>query len=245
MNKKDILDKLSKLSKKGTKFESLVINRVLQRLDTEDFLIGDKAVYTADHKRLIYVSGDTPEISIEEGVEVIGEMAVAKKKNLKTITFPTSLKKIERDAFTNCGALESIHIPASVKEIEAYAFSDCDGLKDVYFEDIPKNLHRKAFADCDQLHKISVPAEGVKTIRKALHIVDGDADYLVVGREDPNKPNVDKQKKNDKKEKEKEPNSAKITTKEKKTSKTKDNPIPKESGENANEKETGNKKTSI
>jgi hypothetical protein len=241
MNKKEILDKISKLSKKGKKFESLVINRVLQRLDSEDFIIGEKIVCTADHKRLIYVLGDDPEISIEEGIEIIGEMAVANKKNLKGITLPNSLKKIERDAFMDCDALKSIHIPALVEEIDAYAFSDCDELKSVYFEEIPKTLHRKAFADCDKLHEISVPSEGVKAIRKALHVVDGDVDFLVVGREDPNKPAIDGHKKDSKKENDSEPSKVNKPTDKQKDSKAKNSPKPKDTGKITKEKESGNK----
>lgn len=238
MNKKEILDKIGKLSKKGTKFESLVINRVLQRLDTEDFLIGDGTVCTSDHKRLIYVLGDDPEISVAEGVEVIGEMAAAKKKNLKSVTFPNSLKKIERDAFTDCDALESIRIPASVEEIEAYAFSDCDELKHVYFEKLPKTLHRKAFAECDKLYEISVPSEGVKAARKALQLVDGDADCLVVGRGDANSPAVGKSKKNNKKKGESKPGKSVGDTKHTKAGSTSK---PAEAEEDTKKTETENK----
>lgn len=241
MKKKEVLDKISKLSKKGKKFESLIINRVLQRLDSEDFIIEEKIVCTADHKRLIYVLGDDSELNLGEGIEIIGEMAVANKKNLKTITLPNSLRKIERDAFMDCDALKSIHIPASVEEIDAYAFSDCDELKNVYFEKIPKALHRKAFAECDKLHEISVPSEGVKAIRKALHVVDGDVDFLVVGREDLNKPTIDGHKKNSKKEKDSEPGKVNKTADKQENSKAKDNPKPKGTRENPKDKESGNK----
>lgn len=201
-NKKEILDRINKLSKKGTKFESLIINRVLQKLDTDSFALENNYVYTADHKRLVYIIGDEPEVVIEEGVEIIGEMAVARKKELKKVTLPNSLKTIERDAFTDCDALENITIPASVDSIDAYAFGDCDALKSVYFERVPKTLNRKAFADCDRLHDISVPSESVKAIRKALHMVDGDTDFIVVGRVDPNKPVEPKKEKQPKAEKE-------------------------------------------
>jgi hypothetical protein len=181
-NKKDILEKIAKQSKKGNKFESMVLNLALQKLDSENFQMEDKAVLTADGKRLVYILGDEAEVTIKDGVEVIGEMAIAKKKNLKTLHLPQGLKKIERDALVDCDALITVTIPASVEEIEAYAFADCDALKTVYFEKVPKELNRKAFADCDRLHEISVPEDGVKAIRKALHFTDGDTDFIVTGR---------------------------------------------------------------
>ncbi len=192
--KKDILEKISKQSKKGNKFESLVINLALQKLESENFKMEDKAVYTSDGKRLIYILGDDADIKVSEGTEIIGEMAVAKKKNMKTLTLPQGLKKIERDAFLDCDALVSVTIPASVEEIEAYAFADCDALKSVVFEGMPKELNRKAFAECERLHDISVPADGVKAIRKALHFTDGDTDFIVVGREEVGEPSAHKAK---------------------------------------------------
>lgn len=180
--KKELLDKIGKLSKKGSKFESKVLNLALQKLDAGDYVFDGPAVYTADRKRLVYILGNEATVDIPEGVETIGEMAVAHKKNLSALSLPSTLKLIERDAFCDCDALTQVVIPASVERIEAYAFADCDVLKSVYFEAVPKELNRKAFADCERLHDISVPAGGVKPIRKALHMVDGDTDFIVAGR---------------------------------------------------------------
>ena len=155
MNKKEILEKIEKLAKKGSKFESLMLTRALQRLDTEDFVNDDMFFYTADKKRLIYVLGDETEVDIPEGVEIIGELAVANKKNLRQVRLPNTLQKIERDAFSDCDRLKSIDFPESLEEIDAYAFGDCDGLKRVYFAKVPKHLSHKAFAECEQLHDIS------------------------------------------------------------------------------------------
>lgn len=181
-NKKELLEKVSKLTKKGHKFENMVVNLALQRLDSDNFKMEGNLVYSSDGKRLVYILGDDTEVTLIEGTEVIGEMAAAKKKKLSSITLPHGLKKIERDAFVDCDSLRTVNIPASVEEIEAYAFADCDNLKSVVFEGIPKSLNRKAFAECERLHDISVPAKGVKAVRKALHFTDGDTDFIVVGR---------------------------------------------------------------
>lgn len=188
-NKKVLLDKVEKLLKKGSKLESKVLNLALQKLDTGDYVIEENFVYTANHKRLIYVLGDNAAITIPEGVEVVGDKAASQKKNLTTLTLPSTLRKIGRDAFSDCDKLTSVVIPAAVEQIDAYAFADCDSLKSVYFESVPKELSRKVFDDCENLHEISVPADGVKAIRKVLHMGDEDSEDIVSGREKPQEKN--------------------------------------------------------
>jgi hypothetical protein len=179
-NKKKLLDKIGKLAKKSSKFESKVLNIALQKLDSGDYILEGHLVYTADKKQLVYVLGDKTSVIIPEGIEVIGDKALTKKKNLQEITLPTTLRKIGRDAFCDCDALKTIVIPASVERISAYAFADCDSLKSVHFESLPKELNRKAFDDCEKLHEIYVHANGISDIRKALHIVDDETDCILV-----------------------------------------------------------------
>ena len=50
-NKKAILEILKKKSKKDGKFESLVLNLALQKIDSDSFEFDGDAVYTADKKR--------------------------------------------------------------------------------------------------------------------------------------------------------------------------------------------------
>lgn len=179
-NKKKLLDKIGKLAKKSSKFESKVLNIALQKLDSGDYILEGHLVYTADKKQLVYVLGDKTSVIIPEGIEVIGDKALTKKKNLQEITLPTTLRKIGRDAFSDCDALKTVVIPASVERIGAYAFADCDSLKSVRFESLPKELNRKTFDDCEKLHEIYVPANAINDIRKALHIVDDETDYILV-----------------------------------------------------------------
>ncbi|MDO4296455.1 MAG: leucine-rich repeat protein [bacterium] len=76
---------------------------------------------------------------------------------LKTVQFPSGLKKIGVRAFWACTQLESIVLPESLEEIEANAFSDCKNLKQVIF---PKNLKRigeEAFSNCRSLLEVELP----------------------------------------------------------------------------------------
>lgn len=197
-NKKAILEILKKSSKKDGKFENLVLNLALQKIDSDSFEYDGDAVYTNDKKRLVYCMSQETSFTIPEGVEVIGEMAFRGKKALKNVIIANSVKEIEHDAFYDCDELDNVYVPAGVKVVRSYAFAECDKLKKVTFAGTPEKVGRHTFDDCDQLHDIIVPAGSSKFFRKELHFIDGDTDYLVL--EDPKKKAEIADKKADKKE---------------------------------------------
>ena len=184
-NKKAILEILKKNSKKDGKFENLVLNLALQKIDSDSFEYDGNAVYTNDKKRLVYCMSQETSFTIPEGVEIIGEMAFRGKKALKTVIIANSVKEIEHDAFYDCDELDNVYVPAGVKVVRSYAFAECDNLKKVTFAGTPEKVGRHTFDDCDQLHDIIVPVGSSKFFRKELHFIEGDTDYLVL--EDPKK----------------------------------------------------------
>ena len=184
-NKKPILEILKKNSKKDGKFENLVLNLALQKIDSDSFEYDGNAVYTNDKKRLVYCMSQETSFTIPEGVEIIGEMAFRGKKALKNVIIANSVKEIEHDAFYDCDELDNVYVPAGVKVVRSYAFAECDNLKKVTFAGTPEKVGRHTFDDCDQLHDIIVPVGSSKFFRKELHFIEGDTDYLVL--EDPKK----------------------------------------------------------
>lgn len=223
-NKKAILDILKKKSKKDGKFENLVLNLALQKIDSDNFEFDGEAVYTADKKRLVYCMNHDASFTIPEGVEIIGEMAFRGKKQLSHIIIPSTVKEIEHDAFYDCDELDNIYVPASVKAIRAYAFAECDKLKKITFAGTPDKLSRHAFDDCDQLHDIIVPSGSSKFFRKELHFIDGDTDFLVLEVPAKDSKELAKNKK-DEKASEKKANAEKKETSAKKDNKAKKEPV--------------------
>ena len=195
-NKKAILEILKKSSKKDGKFENLVLNLALQKIDSDSFEYDGEAVYTNDKKRLVYCMSQETSFTIPEGVEIIGEMAFRGKKALKNVIIANSVKEIEHDAFYDCDELDNVYVPAGVKVVKSYAFAECDKLKKITFAGTPNKLSRHAFDDCDQLHDIIVPVGSSKFFRKELHFIDGDTDYLVLEN---SKKKADSEKKVEKK----------------------------------------------
>ena len=215
-NKKAILEILKKKSKKDSKFENLVLNLALQKIDSDNFEFDGEAVYTADKKRLVYYMNHDASFTIPEGVEIIGEMAFRGKKQLAHVIIPSTVKEIEHDAFYDCDELDNIYVPASVKAIRAYAFAECDKLKKITFAGTPDKLSRHAFDDCDQLHDISVPAGSSKFFRKELHFIDGDTDFLVLEVPAKDSKELSKNKKDEKASDKKADSKKKAVTPEKK-----------------------------
>ena len=195
-NKKAILEILKKSSKKDGKFENLVLNLALQKIDSDSFEFDGDAVYTNDKKRLVYCMSQETSFTIPEGVEIIGEMAFRGKKALKNVIIANSVKEIEHDAFYDCDELDNVYVPAGVKVVKSYAFAECDKLKKVTFAGTPEKVGRHTFDDCEQLHDIIVPAGSSKFFRKELHFIDGDTDYLVLEN---SKKKADSEKKVEKK----------------------------------------------
>lgn len=179
-SKKAVLDILKKEHPKDLKFESLVLNLALQKIDSDSFEYDGKAFYSINKSCLVYCMVNEEAFVIPEGVTIIGEMSFRQKKHLKKVTIPATVEAIERDAFYDCDDLDDVVIPASVKTIRSYAFAECDKLKSVYFQGLPKHLSRHCFDDCDDLRNIVVPAGTVEEFRKALHLSDGDMDFIVV-----------------------------------------------------------------
>ncbi len=221
-NKKAILEILKKSSKKDGKFENLVLNLALQKIDSDSFEFDGDAVYTNDKKRLVYCMSQEASFAIPEGVEIIGEMAFRGKKTLKNVIIANSVKEIEHDAFYDCDELDNVYVPASVKIVRSYAFAECDKLKKVTFAGTPEKVGRHTFDDCNQLHNIIVPAGSSKFFRKELHFINGDTDYLVLEKAEKKVEIPEKKAETSEKKSKKEGAEKKVETPEKKADKKAD-----------------------
>ena len=221
-NKKAILEILKKSSKKDGKFENLVLNLALQKIDSDSFEFDGDAVYTNDKKRLVYCMSQEASFAIPEGVEIIGEMAFRGKKTLKNVIIANSVKEIEHDTFYDCDELDNVYVPASVKIVRSYAFAECDKLKKVTFAGTPEKVGRHTFDDCNQLHDIIVPAGSSKFFRKELHFINGDTDYLVLEKAEKKVEIPEKKAETSEKKSKKEGAEKKVETPEKKADKKAD-----------------------
>ena len=88
-------------------------------------------------------------------MEIIGEGAFA-NCGFSTITFPKSVKTIDKDAFAECENLQSIHFPehSLLESVGNAAFYNCTSLENVNFEDALNfnSLGDSAFSGCENLN---------------------------------------------------------------------------------------------
>lgn len=145
-------------------------------------------------------------VKFGEGLEVLGTdehmddgqtwSGVFEESAVESVELPSTLKRIEYNAFMKCenlksirvpeklecvckgcffeSALESIRIPSAVQTIEEAAFSRCKNLTEVVFEEGSslKTIERETFRLCNNLAKINFP-EGLERIGASAFMATG------------------------------------------------------------------------
>lgn len=140
----------------------------------------DGVLYNKDMSALLVCPrGKNESITIPEGVTEIKAFAFANSK-IEEVSFPDSLKKIEKNAFYECSRLKSVdfgngieeiggmmafafcsitrlEIPPQVKTIGDGAFYYCDKLKEVKFNEGLQKIGNDAFSKCDLIKNLDFP----------------------------------------------------------------------------------------
>lgn len=128
----------------------------------------DNCIYTKDGKSIIYYNcnGKT-EITIPEGIEVLGNHLFYYNKDITKVTFPSTLITIGECDFYYCEKITSVIIPDNVTVIGSGAFSNCSTLKNVTLSSKLTEIGSSAFFSCRALESIILPS----TLKKIGHSV--------------------------------------------------------------------------
>ena len=125
------------------------------------FRIQDGVFY--DDENLIRVLDWQENVVVPEGIKYIGASAFDTRKvsneatTLKSISFPSTLESIGKDAFWGNKSLEEVVIPESVTEIDNGAFQLCTGLKKVDVNANISALSSAIFNGCSSLTEVELP----------------------------------------------------------------------------------------
>ncbi len=105
-----------------------------------------------------YTTFCVTEVRIAEGVTSISDGAF-KNCSLSSVTLPTTLKKIGKDAFngSKLSDMSYLHIPKSVAEIGEGAFSGVSVKEVVIANEGMTLLSASIFSDCEELTKVTIP----------------------------------------------------------------------------------------
>ncbi len=95
-------------------------------------------------------------VKIPEGVVTIATKGLVKRKEVKEVIFPSSLRVIEEFAFSHNTGLERIIIPPGVTKIQRFAFVGCSSLKSVQILG-GTDIGIAAFAWCTALSQLEMP----------------------------------------------------------------------------------------
>lgn len=101
-------------------------------------------------------SGSANGAIIQEGTVGISDQAFYDVKSLVSVTFPSTLKIIGRNAFNSCLSLKSVNIPSELTEIGDYAFYYCIALESFSAGSV-KSIGRSVFYLCENLKEVRLP----------------------------------------------------------------------------------------
>ena len=86
-------------------------------------------------------------VIIPDGIQKIGAFAFYRRE-IDTIQFPSSLKRIEAFAFSDCTNLEILFFPNTLDWIGDLAFSNCSNVKEIQLSEKLQYVGEYAFSDC-------------------------------------------------------------------------------------------------
>lgn len=98
---------------------------------------------------------DIVNATVKEGTTGIAHSAFNIRNSLKTVSIPSSVKIIEKNAF-NAPLLESVSLPG-VETIRANTFYQCSSLKSVTVGSGTKVIRQHAFSECSSLSSVKLP----------------------------------------------------------------------------------------
>lgn len=169
-----------------SKLEKITVCPENPFLQARENVLFSREGYREGEGHLLYYAGEREDSSyvVPQGVTVIDEMAFMKSKNLKKITFPSTLKKIEYGAFRGAGLTEA-DIPAETK-VEYAAFERNRQLRRVT---LPNKISGgEIFLNCTALEKVMIPStakicdgenfKGCSSLR-AFQMLEGAGDFEV------------------------------------------------------------------
>lgn len=133
--------------------------------DHPDYATVDGILYSCDMTRLLQCSSKyTGAVVIPEGVTTIGEQAFYRCNQITSISFPSTLKRIEAWACAATeGITEPIVLPDGLEYLGDYAFQLCSGIRGTLVVPAGVKLAAGVFSTCQQINTVIIE-EGVREL---------------------------------------------------------------------------------
>ena len=111
----------------------------------------------------IYSCSDLAELNLNEGLEIIGENALAYNKAAKKYVIPSTVTTIGESAMGNCKALEEVVLSEGITAIPDYCFDRSQKLATVNIPSTVTTIGECAFQMCYALETLELP-DGLESI---------------------------------------------------------------------------------
>ncbi len=121
--------------------------------------IGDYAFYWGDENLI--------SVTLNEGLESIGNNAFQTCKTITDIIIPNSVKTIGKYAFGICFGLKTIKLGSGLTQIGEFAFYNCSNLLGIEIPDSVLTIGNSAFNSCEKLSTVKI-GTGLSKISDAM-----------------------------------------------------------------------------
>lgn len=97
----------------------------------------------------------------EYSVTEIGEYSFEYNVNLTSVSLPSTIKKINRGAFTNCTNLQNVYLSEGIEIIDYSSFNTCSLLSNIKLPNTIKEIGKFAFSRTN-IKKLVIPSSVIK-----------------------------------------------------------------------------------
>jgi len=121
----------------------------------------DGIIYMKSGKCAVTTPFSPKHLSIKEGVEEVDNVAFWYNKNLESVAFPSTLKKIGDNSFSGCPKLKEVRLPEGFEECVIQCFMDNPALELVDLPSTMKVLNDETFYNCPNLKALVIRTDSV------------------------------------------------------------------------------------
>ena len=132
--------------------------------DNSNYSSIDGVLYDKSITTLLFCPEAKKTISLPTSLTLIYRNACENCRYLTEVIIPDKIEKVGDSAFSNCNSLEKVKIGKVVKTIGSFAFFDCFSLKEIEFGVSLETIEEEAFHGCG-FEKLTLP-DGLKIIDK-------------------------------------------------------------------------------
>lgn len=134
---------------------SLLAKLVLNKEFATSYVVENGAVFSTD-KRVLVSFPTSWKLVVPNGVEIIGHYAFCCCSDIKTISFPQTLKRIGNRAFEDCENINAVILPDNVTQLGECCFSGC-GIENLKLSNNLKYIPGCCFC-FNELKDVDIPA---------------------------------------------------------------------------------------